>query len=232
MNEQLESFKTELAQAFTLDASVEPMLFAFYLAIGGLMSLYVRFLYRKCANSANDANSVTRVFPLLTLVTIGVITVVKTSMALSLGLVGALSIVRFRAAIKEPEELVYLFLCIGLGLALGAGQPLLAVVLLGLASLFIMGMSFSQHPEQQNLLLTISGDAERYFGDSEQSALNILGEEIRKFSVQRFDVESDRGQLRIVINQSHVSETARTVSKLRQRLPDCDISYVNMQSNW
>ena len=51
-----------------------------------------------------------------------VITIVKSSLALSLGLVGALSIVRFRAAIKEPEELVYLFLIIAIGLGCGAGQ--------------------------------------------------------------------------------------------------------------
>ena len=49
-------------------------------------------------------------------------------MALSLGLVGALSIVRFRAAIKEPEELVYLFFIIGIGLANGANQYFIAII--------------------------------------------------------------------------------------------------------
>jgi uncharacterized membrane protein YhiD involved in acid resistance len=57
-----------------------------------------------------------------------VITVVKFSLALSLGLVGALSIVRFRAAIKEPEELVYLFFIIGIGLANGANQFLVSII--------------------------------------------------------------------------------------------------------
>ena len=56
-----------------------------------------------------------------------VITVIKFSLALSLGLVGALSIVRFRAAIKEPEELIYLFLVIGIGLACGANQYIVAI---------------------------------------------------------------------------------------------------------
>ncbi|MEL7222894.1 MAG: DUF4956 domain-containing protein, partial [Bacteroidota bacterium] len=64
----------------------------------------------------------------LTLGTLLVIMIVKSSIALSLGLVGALSIVRFRAAIKDPEELVYLFMTIGIGLACGANQPLLAVI--------------------------------------------------------------------------------------------------------
>ena len=57
-----------------------------------------------------------------TVATVVVISIVKSSLALSLGLVGALSIVRFRSAIKEPEELAYLFLSIGIGLGLGAGQ--------------------------------------------------------------------------------------------------------------
>jgi len=57
-----------------------------------------------------------------------VIMIVKSSLALSLGLVGALSIVRFRAAIKEPEELVYLFLIIAAGLGCGAGQLKITIV--------------------------------------------------------------------------------------------------------
>ena len=66
---------------------------------------------------------------MLAITTTVVITVVKFSLALSLGLVGALSIVRFRAAIKEPEELIYLFLIIGIGLASGSGQHYISFVL-------------------------------------------------------------------------------------------------------
>ncbi|HAE74801.1 MAG TPA: DUF4956 domain-containing protein, partial [Alphaproteobacteria bacterium] len=62
------------------------------------------------------------------------ITIVKSSLALSLGLVGALSIVRFRTPIKEPEELAYLFIAIAMGLGLGADQTLPTV----LASLVIL----------------------------------------------------------------------------------------------
>ena len=64
----------------------------------------------------------------LAIITTLVITVIKFSLALSLGLVGALSIVRFRAAIKEPEELVYLFFIISIGLANGANQFLLSTI--------------------------------------------------------------------------------------------------------
>ncbi|MEM8909790.1 MAG: DUF4956 domain-containing protein, partial [Bacteroidota bacterium] len=66
-----------------------------------------------------------------------IIMIVKSSIALSLGLVGALSIVRFRAAIKDPEELTYLFIVIGIGLAGGANQPILAIVAFALILLLL-----------------------------------------------------------------------------------------------
>ena len=68
--------------------------------------------------------------------------IVKNSLALSLGLVGALSIVRFRAAIKEPEELVYLFLVIAAGLGCGALQLKITVlgIILSLAIIFIYNL--------------------------------------------------------------------------------------------
>ena len=64
----------------------------------------------------------------MALTTFLVISVVKSSLALSLGLVGALSVIRFRTPIKEPEELVYLFLSISLGLGYGSGQFLLTLL--------------------------------------------------------------------------------------------------------
>ena len=197
------------------------------------MAHYVRFLYRACGASASDAESITRVFPLLTLVTIGVIAVVKSSMTLSLGLVGALSIVRFRAAIKEPEELVYLFLCIGVGLALGAGQPLLAVVLLVVSSMFVWAMHFSQRGRREHsLLLTISGDAVRYFSNNDASALSVLEDIVSKYSLQRMDVENNRGQVRVVVPGKSSTDTAKMMHQLRERLPECELSYVNLNATW
>ncbi len=71
--------------------------------IGGLMALFVRALYKRFSKTVSNRDAFSNLFPLLTVTVIIVIFVVKSSLALSLGLVGALSIVRFRAAIKEPE---------------------------------------------------------------------------------------------------------------------------------
>jgi len=88
-----------------------------------LRAFYIRF-GTAISNRTRFSNN----FLPLALGTLLIIMIVKSSVALSLGLVGALSIVRYRAAIKDPEELTYLFIVIGIGLAGGANQPILAVV--------------------------------------------------------------------------------------------------------
>ncbi len=164
MENQLQESWNQLRDAVSASQNVSALSLAFYLLVGGVLSIYIRALYRFCSTAGSDADSITRVFPMLTQVTIGVIAVVKSSMALSLGLVGALSIVRFRAAIKEPEELVYLFLCIGVGLALGASQPLLAVVIVVMATLFSVLMYVSGRQKRElSLMLTITGESKRDF---------------------------------------------------------------------
>jgi len=82
-----------------------------------LKKIYVRF-----GQALSNRNIFGNNFVPIAMTTMFIITIVKSSLALSLGLVGALSIVRFRAAIKEPEELVYLFICIAIGLGYGANQ--------------------------------------------------------------------------------------------------------------
>ena len=97
--------------------------------IGLLLSIFLAFLvqqtYIKLSTSLSNKKEFSKNFLILAATTTIIITIVKSSLALSLGLVGALSIVRFRAAIKEPEELVYLFLLIAIGLGCGAGQFLI-----------------------------------------------------------------------------------------------------------
>ena len=115
---------------FLLDSNVEISLSNFIIALilSGALSLVVKYVYIKVSSSLNDKEHFSETFVPLAIITTLVITVIKFSLALSLGLVGALSIVRFRAAIKEPEELVYLFFIIGIGLANGANQFLVSVL--------------------------------------------------------------------------------------------------------
>ncbi|MBT5751053.1 MAG: DUF4956 domain-containing protein, partial [Flavobacteriales bacterium] len=97
----------------------------------------VRDFYIRRSFSLTGKAHIGSIIPILSSIVFLVIVVVKSSLALSLGLVGALSIVRFRTPIKEPEELVYLFLAIAIGLGYGAGQ-LLITTILSLSILFVV----------------------------------------------------------------------------------------------
>ncbi|MDA1364152.1 MAG: DUF4956 domain-containing protein, partial [Candidatus Marinimicrobia bacterium] len=124
----------------------------------------IRYLYMNYGRSLNNREYFANIFMLLSLATCCVIIIVKYSLALSLGLVGALSIVRFRAAIKEPEELVYLFLVIALGLAFGANQFLIGLILLIIASLIIFASSSfiktNEISDHVGILIILSGSKE------------------------------------------------------------------------
>ena len=104
--------------------------FIINMVVATLLSLLVKWFYVKYAKSFSNRERFAVIFVPMALATLLIITVVQASIALSLGLVGALSIVRFRAAIKEPEELTYIFLIIGIGLTCGANKPLLAIIAL------------------------------------------------------------------------------------------------------
>ena len=107
---------------------IDLLSFLISIIIASFLSLLIRATYLKFSNSLSNKNEFSGIFVILGLATTLVITIVKSSLALSLGLVGALSIVRFRAAIKTPEELVYLFLVIASGLGCGAGQIKITVI--------------------------------------------------------------------------------------------------------
>jgi len=121
--------KKEL-ENFFINSNIDINFGNFFIAL--LLSLILAYLvkltYIKVGRALNDKDYFSDTFIPLAIITTLVITVIKFSLALSLGLVGALSIVRFRAAIKEPEELVYLFFVIAIGLANGANQFLLSIL--------------------------------------------------------------------------------------------------------
>ena len=102
--------------------------FLYAILISAVLASIVKFVYVRISRTLNDREHFSEIFVPLAIITTLVITVIKFSLALSLGLVGALSIVRFRAAIKEPEELVYLFFIIAIGLANGANQFLVSII--------------------------------------------------------------------------------------------------------
>ena len=133
--------------------------FIFSVILSFILSFLLSKVYRTQSNSFSNPESLARILPVISIGTTLIIVVVKSSLALSLGLVGALSIVRFRTPIKEPEELTYIFLTIGIGLATGADQYLVAIIgfLLTLACILINKRLTYKLNSQKSISLSISG---------------------------------------------------------------------------
>ena len=125
--------------------------------------------------------------------------IVKSSLALSLGLVGALSIVRFRAAIKEPEELVYLFLIIAIGLGCGANQLIITFVGIIFALILIMIYSAYYKKSRKDIEQTINLGViiEQDLQDKE---INNLIQEIKKISKELKFISMSRTENNTTIN--------------------------------
>jgi len=110
---------------------------AINLALSTVFAYILSRVYIHWGSALSNRRRFAANFILITVTTTFIILVVRSSIALSLGLVGALSIVRFRAAIKEPEELAYLFFAIGIGIGLGDNQRLITTLSLALIILVI-----------------------------------------------------------------------------------------------
>ena len=87
-----------------------------------ISSFILMYVYKTKSNALSSKVQVSAIIPLLSNITFLVILIVKSSLALSLGLVGALSVIRFRTPVKEPEDLAFLFFAIALGIGYGALQ--------------------------------------------------------------------------------------------------------------
>lgn len=108
-------------------ASVSVLDMAIALVLAFLMGLFIFFIYKKSYSGVMYSASFGVTLIALSLITTILIMTVASNVVLSLGMVGALSIVRFRAAIKEPMDIAFLFWAIAVGIVLAAGLILLAV---------------------------------------------------------------------------------------------------------
>ena len=155
-----------------------------------------------------------------------IISIVKSSLALSLGLVGALSIVRFRAAIKEPEELTFLFLCISIGLGMGAGQVFITIfgfILIVVA--IIIRRWTAKDTTPQNLYFTISTDQTKV---SLQEMVDILSKYCSQLSLKRFDESESSLEASFHIEFSELDDLEKCRSELREKDSSLTLSFLDM----
>ncbi len=197
--------------------------------LAALLSFLLGLFYVRFGQALSNRRRFGSIFMFLTLSTMLIIFIVKSSIALSLGLVGALSIVRFRAAIKEPEELVYLFFAIGIGLGMGAGQR--GVTLL--AYLLIMSLLSLQHLLQkrgqlrhpEGMYLNVST------ANLSVSRINaILAEHFRHVELKRLDQAAGKTDLIYLIDGEEVQALLKVKELLLEGDPQMEFSFLEQRS--
>lgn len=223
--------KWDLFQKFLIteeiQISVEDFLLSAVILI--VLSLILEFTYMKCAKSLSNRKVFAGNFLMIAFTTMLIISIVKSSLALSLGLIGALSIVRFRAAIKEPEELAYLFFAIAIGLGLGANQQVIVVIAFIIMTLIIWVRFFlSPGKRSQNLLFTISSGPQKEFGLS--SITDIVSKHFKKFELKRFDENKEVTEVSFLLDISNPKTLDACKEELQGLNKDITVTYIDNKS--
>lgn len=172
--------------------SILDMTLAMILAFG--VGMFIFFVYKKTYAGVMYSPSFGAALLALTMITTLVILAVTSNVVLSLGMVGALSIVRFRTAIKEPMDIAFLFWAIAAGIVLAAGLIPLAVF--GSVVIGIILLIFANHKDNSAPYIVVLSCEN---SDSEKSATSLLAEYTKKLSVKSKTVRKDNVELHIEI---------------------------------
>lgn len=218
--------KNQTFQEFLVNQSPQISLlgFAINLALTAFVTFLLALLYEKFGRSLSNRKLFSKNLIFLAMTTMLVISIIKSSLALSLGLVGALSIVRFRAAIKEPEELTYLFLAIAIGLGFGANQRDVTTLAFAIISSVIIFTSLKmKNYDHQNLHLTVSCESGPKL--ELNRVVNILNLNCSKVVLKRFDEHQDISQAIFLIEINTIQELEYIKSELQKMNESVKITY-------
>jgi len=196
------------------------------LGLSALFCYILNLLYVRYGRSLSNRGTLAQNFVMVGVTIMLIITIVKSSLALSLGLVGALSIVRFRTAIKEPEELTYLFLTIAIGLGFGAGQRL--ITMLGAVAIFgiiVLKGVVGGRTERSNLYLIVGDHGESRISLDEIT--KTLSESCAALNLMRFDESKDSVEAAYLVSFDDYKQLEAAGSALRAKTDSITVSFVN-----
>jgi uncharacterized membrane protein YhiD involved in acid resistance len=167
------------------------------LALSFLLGLLILYVYKKTYQGVMMSRSFGISLVALTLITSLIIMAITSNIILSLGMVGALSIVRFRSAIKEPMDIAFLFWAISAGIVVGAGLIPMAVFGSLFIGLVLVLFSGKQGMDSAYLLVLRCRD-----NDCEQHALDVVGKHVKKHAVKSKTVSGTGIEMTVEIRLS------------------------------
>lgn len=203
------------------------------LLIGVVLSTILALYYGKFGTSLSNRAKFSFNLPLLALITLLVISIVKSSLALSLGLVGALSIVRFRTAIKDPEELINLFLAIAIGLGLGADQRIPTVVAFFIIMVFQLCYRFifwNKVRKNNTLYVNIEGKISGSSSDNFNKINGSIQKIFPEIDLRRMDASRSNIQMTYYINFNDPELISKLLDALQKTHPALSVSIIEQNN--
>ena len=159
------------------------------LVLAFAVGLFIAWIYRRNFRGVMYSNNFALTLVLMTLITCPVVMCIKESIQLSMGMVGALSIVRFRTAVKDPLDTAYMFWALTMGILLGAGQfflTALAVVGIGILITVVVNMQ-SKRMNSFLLVLRMGDEAERA---ASQIVASVRNQQLKSKTVSSNGIEA------------------------------------------
>ena len=192
-----------------------------------LCAFSLKIIYENKSTSLSGKFHIGIVIPILSQITFLIILIVKSSLALSLGLIGALSIVRFRTPIKEPEELIYLFFSIAIGIGFGAGQTLVTstiFILIATTIYFFSSKKSNTNVTDYNLLVEIPYDPSQK--PKQDYVLKVIKNFFSSYNVNKVEID-DGIKLLIVleISSDEIEKISEFESAIKSEYNNSKISY-------
>ncbi len=194
-------FKSSFLQEFSSNMSTTAMMFYMCLAAG--FGFYIFLVYRITTRKSFYQKSFNIALWVLTVIIAAIIITISSNIVLSLGMVGALSIVRYRTAIKDPMDLVFLFWAIAEGIMCGAGMALIAMML---AVLVTIGIFVLDKLPMARALKIMTIHASDYH--SEEAIMAVLKKHCKILNVKSRSLSA--GGLNLVVEFGSNAETACT----------------------
>lgn len=175
-------FSDVLKQSFLdgmLSAGITTTTAVFAVFAAGLFGLYLYFVYRLVSRKSFYSKSFNISLVALAMITAAIIVAIQSSVVISLGMVGALSIVRFRTAIKDPMDLVFLFWSISVGIICGAGLYGMALVVTVFVTIAILGLEVLPVAKPPMLLLVNASNC-----NLEEEILAVVKQYARHYQIK------------------------------------------------
>jgi hypothetical protein len=205
--------------------------FLINMVLAAIAAFILSLVYIHWGSSLSNRRKFAANFMLMTVTTTFIILVVRSSVALSLGLVGALSIVRFRTAVKEPEELAYLFFAIGIGIGLGDNQRLITMLALTIGIL-IIGLNRLLRRAEADVNLHLSVASHNPSKVELEEIESVLRKYCSKMKLLRFDETGEVLEAGFLVEFREMSQLNVTKQELRALSEQIEITFMDNKGVW